>query len=165
MTLILVIASVAAGAMTVNAALPAVVRSSNAIVRSSDKVDDRIETQISIVFATGELDSLGVWQDQDADGKFDITLWVKNVGPSRILDVKALDVFVGRDGTLKRIPYVDDSGGSFPSWTYSLENGTEWKNAVTLKIQVHYTAAQASGTYLAKVITASGSYDEQYFSF
>ena len=128
-------------------------------------MEERIDTQISIIYATGELDSDEVWQDTDSDTYFDVTAWVKNVGSSRILGADQVDVFLGSNGTIARIPYVDDSGGSYPSWSYTLENGTEWKNTVTMKISIHYSSAQASDTYLVKVITPAGVYDEHYFSF
>jgi len=164
-TALLIIASVVATVVVVNATYPAIVRSTNSIVQISQRMDDRIETQISIIYATGELDDNGTWQDTDSDGYFDVWVWVKNVGSSRILGLDQTDVFLGTPGAFSRIPYVDDAGGSYPQWSYTLENGTEWGNTVTLKITIHYTAALASDTYLVKVVTPSGAYDERYFSF
>lgn len=164
-TIFFVIASVAAAIMVVNATYPAIVRSSSSIAQMSGKMQDRIESQISIVYATGELDSSHNWVDTDSDGYFDVTVWVKNVGSSRIIGLDQIDVFLGTNGSIARIPYVDYAGGSYPSWSYTLENGTEWTNTVTLKISIHYSSALTTGTYLVKVITPSGAYDEQYFSF
>jgi len=162
---LLVIAGVVAAVMVVNSVLPAISGSSNSIAQASAKVSDRIETQVSIVYATGELDTTGTWQDTNSDSDFDITVWVKNVGNARILDVGQMDVFLGRSGTFARIPYVDDAGASYPRWVYALENGDEWENSVTAKITIHYSSTQASDTYMVKVITPSGAYDEHYFSF
>ena len=162
---LLIIAAVVAAVLVVNATYPAIVRSSNAIVGISQRVDQRIETQVSAVYATGELDSAGTWQDADSDTYFDVTVWVKNVGSSRILGTDQMDIFFGKAGDFSRIPYVDDAGGSFPSWSYLIENGTEWTNTVTVKISIHYQSPLASDTYLVKLITPSGAYDERYFSF
>ena len=94
-------------------------------------MDDRIKSQIRIVHATGELDENQNWQDTDSDGDFDIFLWVKNIGASRLIAIKEVDVFFGTEGDFSRIPYVDDAGGGFPNWTYQLENATEWKPTAT----------------------------------
>ena len=153
--------------MLVNSVYPAISRSGNAIIRSAARVDDRIETQISIIYGTGELDANGDWQDTDNDSFFDVLIWVKNVGASRILGIDQTDLFFGKAGEFARIPHVDDAGGGYPSWSYKVENGTEWKNSVTVKLTIHYTSPLASSTdtYLAKVIVPSGGYDEHHFSF
>ncbi|MBI4294923.1 MAG: hypothetical protein HY669_02005 [Chloroflexi bacterium] len=154
-----------AAILVVNTTYPAIVRSSNSIVNISGRMEDRIETQISVVYATGELDSSGSWVDTDSDGYFDVTVWLKNVGSSRILGIDQTDVFFGQAGAYTHVPYVDYAGGGYPRWSYTLENGAEWGNTVTLKISIHYNSALTTGTYLVKVITPSGAYAEQYFSF
>ncbi|GBD11861.1 hypothetical protein HRbin23_01541 [bacterium HR23] len=164
-TVLLIIAGMIATLVVVRSAYPAVVRGGNSIVNITQRMSERIETQISIVFATGELDANGTWQDTDNDGYFDVTVWVKNVGSSRILGITDIDVFYGNAGSFQRIPYVGDAGGSFPNWSYTLENDTEWKSMATLKVSIHFTSAQPSGTYLVKVITPSGAYAEQWFSY
>jgi len=164
-TALLIIASVVAAVLVINAVFPAISRSSSSIAQISDRMNERIETQISIVYATGELDASHVWQDTDSDGHFDVTVWVKNVGSARILGVDQADIFFGETGSTSRIPYVDDAGGGHPDWSYSLENGTEWDNTTTLKISIHYASALTTDTYVVKVITPSGAYDELCFSF
>lgn len=154
-----------AAVVVINATYPAIVRSSNSIVEISSHMEDRIQSQIKIVYATGELNSNGVWQDTNSDGYFDVTVWVKNVGASRILGLDQMDVFLGKAGYFARIPYVTDAGSSYPRWSYTLENGTEWTTTVTVKIAIHYSSAQTSDTYVVKVVTPSGAYDERYFSY
>lgn len=83
-TMLLIIASVVGVAVVINVAYPAIASSSNSVVRISQKMNDRLETQIKTVFATAELDKYGNWQDTDADGYFDVFVWVKNVGSSTI---------------------------------------------------------------------------------
>ena len=165
MTTLLLIAGIAAAVLAINATYPAIVRSSNAVIRISDKMDQRIESQVTVVYASAELDSSGVWTDTDSDGLFDVSIWVKNVGASRLLAVDRTDVFFGKPGTFARIPYTIDAGGSYPQWSFALENATEWTSSATLKITVHYSAALSSDEYLVKVVVASGAYAEQYFSF
>ena len=172
--MLLTIAGVVFVLAIVNAMLPAVGRGNSAVVSVSGKVDDRIKSQIRIVHATGELDENQNWQDTDSDGDFDIFLWVKNIGASRLIAIKEVDVFFGTEGDFSRIPYVDDAGGGFPNWTYQLENATEWKPTATLKIAIHYTATcepapcspapLASDTYFLKVAASNGVSDEHFFS-
>jgi hypothetical protein len=170
-TSLLIVAGVVATVLAIHSTFPAIVRSSNSVVRMADRMDDRIESQISVVYATSELDKNGVWQDTNANGKFDIPVWVKNVGASRILGVDQVDVFFGRacsgacTGSFQRIPYFADAGGTYPQWNYTIENDTEWKSTATLKITILYSAALGSDTYLVKVVTPAGAYADQYFSF
>ncbi len=151
--------------LVVNSVFPAVVRSSNSLVRVADKMDQRIESQIKVVYATAELDENGVWQDVDLDSEFDVTFWVKNVGSARIIGVDDTDVFYGKSGDFARIPYVTDAGTSYPRWQYATQNGDTWINATTLRFDIHYQASQPSDEYFVKVIVPTGAFDEHYFSY
>ena len=61
---------------------------------SSAKVDDRLRSDIEIIHAVGELDSGGAFADTNANGRFEIFVWVKNVGDTRVLSLDEIDVFV-----------------------------------------------------------------------
>ena len=93
-----------------------------------------------------------------------VYLWIKNVGTQRILDVKESDLFFGQEDNFDRIPYVDDAGGTYPRWSFILENDTEWKTSATIKITITYNSDPGSGTYFAKFIIPNGISDEYYFS-
>jgi len=156
-----------------NAMYPVISRSSGAVISVASKVDDRIKTQIRIVHITGELDENQDWQDTNSDGDFDVFLWVKNVGASRLVSIGEMDVFFGTEGDFSRISYVDDAAGSFPRWAYQIENDTEWKPTATLKITIHDTApctpapcaaSSKSDTYFVKVAASNGIDDEDFFS-
>ena len=69
------------------------------------------------------------------------------------------------EGDFARIPYTTDAGGSYPQWSYSLANGTEWTNSVTANFTILYNASQTSDEYFLKVIAPTGAYDDHYFSF
>lgn len=147
-----------------NAIYPTIGHSSSALVGITTKVDDRIKSQVSIVHAVGELTANGTWQDSNSDGDFDVFVWVKNVGDSRILGIDQSDVFFGQEGNFSRIPY---GGVDYPRWEYQIENNnTEWGPAATLKVNIIYSSASylSPGTYLIKVITPNGVGDEDYFS-
>lgn len=161
----MIIASVASSVLVVNSVYPAVVRSSNSLVRVADKMDQRIESQIKIVYGTGELDENQVWQDVDSDSEFDVSFWVKNVGSARIIGVEDTDIFFGKDGDFARIPHINDAGTDYPRWAYATVNGDTWINATTIRFDIHYQSSQASDEYFVKVIVPTGAFDEHYFSF
>ena len=157
--------SVVSALLVINSVYPAIVRSGNSLARMAQKLDDRIESQIKVVYATGELDGDAVWQDIDSDTYFDVTFWAKNVGAARIVGIDQTDVFFGVEGDFARIPHTTDAGGTYPQWAYSIENGTDWTNAVTVKFAIHYAATKSSDEYFVKVVAPTGAYDDHYFSF
>lgn len=163
--MILTIAGIASVAAIVNAIYPAVTRSSGAVVSASAKVDDRLKSDIEIIHAVGELDSGGTFQDTNGNGLFDIFIWVKNVGDTRIFSISQTDVFVGPPGNFTRIPHETEvEAGQYPRWSYSIENDDEWGPKATLKITVTYSTTQSQGTYDVKVIIPNGVSDEYFFS-
>jgi hypothetical protein len=162
--MLLVLAAVIGVGLVLNSALPAIGRASGAVSSSSAAVDERLKTQIEIIHTVGELDSSGVWQDTNGNGRFDIFVWVKNVGAARIVAEEECDVFFGQQGDFDRIPYTGDAGGGYPQWNYETENNTEWVPGATTKFTISYSAALSQGTYMIKVTTPTGVVDEDFFS-
>lgn len=160
-TMLLIIASVVGVGLVLSSALPAIGRAGGALSSSTDRVDTRIKSQVQIIHTVGELDGDGVWQDINSDGYFNVFVWVKNVGDSRITAVEECDIFFGQVGDFSRIPY---GGGSYPQWDYQVENGTEWQPGVTVKFTISYSSALSSGSYFIKVTIPCGIVDEDYFS-
>ena len=164
-TVLLIVGSVVASILVINSVYPAIVRGSNSLARVSAKVEARIESQVKVVYATAELDKGAVWQDVDSDLLFDVNVWLKNVGSARILGIQDTDVFFGTDGDFVRVPHTTDAGGQYPQWTYTIENGTDWINSVTVRFDIHYNATQSSDEYTVKLVVPTGAYDEHCFSF
>jgi archaellum component FlaG (FlaF/FlaG flagellin family) len=164
--MILTIAGIAAAAAIFNAIFPVLNRSSGSIIQAGANIDDRLQSEIEIVHAVGELDANGVFSDTNGNGNFDTFIWVKNVGTIRILDITNTDVFIGQIGSFTRVPHEEAvEAGVYPRWTHSFEgNSTEWDPKATLKITVTYSATQNSGNYDVKVIIANGVSDEYFFS-
>ena len=161
----LTIASVAAAGAILNAIYPTLSRSSGAVITASAKVDDRLKSDIEIVHAVGELDSGGSFSDTNANGNFDIFIWAKNIGDTRILDVTETDVFLGKTENFQRIPHETEvESDVYPRWSNFLENDTEWGPHATLKITVTYSATQTTGNYDVKVVIPNGISDEHFFS-
>ncbi len=163
-TILLTIAGVVSVMLIMNSIYPALGRSTSAVIDAAGKAGERIQSQLSIIHAASELDSDGVWDDTNSDSNFDVFIWVKNVGGSRILAIEQLDLFFGQEGDFQRYPYIDDAGGSLPYWTYLIENDTEWGPRSTLRINLNFTAALSQGTYLDKVVIPVGVSDEHFFS-
>jgi len=135
-----------------NSVYPAVNRSSAAMVSMAEKMDERMKSRINIVHAANSADRKTIY------------LWVKNVGTSRIVNIDETDVFFGPSDNFSRIPYVDDADGSYPQWSYTLENDTEWLTSATLKITITHDSDPGAGTYFAKVVIPIGISDEYFFS-
>jgi len=151
-TALLIIAGVICIMFVFNSVYPAVNRSSAAMVSMAEKMDERMKCRINIVHAANSADRKTIY------------LWVKNVGTLRIVNIDETDVFFGPSDNFSRIPYVDDAGGSYPQWSYTLENDTEWLTGATLKITITYDSDPGAGTYFAKVVIPIGISDEYFFS-
>ena len=151
-TALLIIAGVISMVFVFNSVYPMVNRSSAAMVSMSEQVDDRMKSRINIVHASNTANRTSVY------------LWAKNVGTARITNIEESDVFLGPSDNFSRVSYVDDAGGSYPQWAYTLENDTEWNSGATVKITITYSSDPGSGTYFSKIIIPNGISDEYFFS-
>jgi flagellar protein FlaG len=164
-TILLVVAAVVCVVLVINAVYPAITSSSGALSSISASMNERIKTQVKIIHATGELNSSGNWVDTNSDGDFDVLVWIKNIGTEPVDDIGRCDVFLSGSNTIWTwIPYVDYAAGSYPRWSYVIENGTEWATATTLMIKIHYSSPLTSGQYNIKVMAPNGVSDEYDFS-
>lgn len=167
--MLLTVAGIASLAAVFNAVFPALSRSSGAIVTSSAKVDDRLRSDIEVIHTVGELDSAGAFADTNANGRFEIFIWVKNVGETRITSIDEADLFIGQIGSFQRIPHqVEVEAGTYPRWNHDIEgsaNDVEWNPKQTLKITVDYdSSTQSAGTYDVKFSIPNGVTDDYFFS-
>lgn len=162
-TTFLIIISTITAVLLFNAVYPAVINSSDAMTNMTDRTDQRLKSQVEIIHTTGELDSSGWWQDTNSNGDFDVFVWVKNVGSTRIIPIERSDVFFGPEGNFVRIPYQSESGG-YPYWTAEVENAADWSPTSTIKITIHFGSSLSTGRYFVKVIIPNGITDEYTFS-
>lgn len=168
--MMLTIAGIASLVAVFNAIFPALSRSAGAIVTSSANIDERLRSDIEIIHAVGELDASGSFADSSpTNGSFEIFVWVKNVGDTRITSIENTDVFIGQIGTFARIPHiVEVDAGVYPRWTHKVEGSnddTQLNPRDTLKITIDYdTDTQTQGSYDIKVTVPSGVTDEYFFS-
>ena len=153
-TALLIIAGVVCMIFVFNSVYPMINRSSQAMTSMAEQVDERMKSRINIVHAANNSTRTAVY------------LWIKNVGTQRIVNVEESDLFFGQEDNFERIPYVDDAGGTYPRWAYTVENDpdSEWKTSVTVKVTVSYSSDPGAGTYFAKFIIPNGIFDEFYFS-
>jgi hypothetical protein len=154
-TALLIVISMIMVVLLFNAAYPAILQGSDAITNMTDRAEERMKTEISVIHAAGELDADGFWANTNGNSSFEVFVWVKNVGSTRLTAVEQSDVFFGPEGNFARIPY-SASGGSYPSWSWELENATAWTPTATLKITIHYGVPQSPGRYFIKVILPNG---------
>jgi hypothetical protein len=162
-TTFLIIISMVMAIFLFNAVYPAVVQSGDAMNNMTDRVDQRLKSQINIIHVTGELDENGWWQDVNNNGTFDILAWVKNIGATRIIPVEKSDVFFGPEGDFVRIPHQSEAGGAYPNWTAVIENAAEWLPTATVRITIHHDVTLPSGRYYIKVTIPNGTTGQQIF--
>lgn len=143
-----------------NATYPAVIEGGDAITGMAARSSERMDTQIKIIHAAGELDQAGGWSDNNLNSDFEVFLWVKNIGERRLNSLDQLDVFFGEEGNFMRVPHQNNSGGSYPYWTWELENAAEWTPTATLKLTIHYSTPLASNRYFSRVALSNGVADE-----
>ncbi len=159
-TALLIVISMVMAVALFNAAYPAVVKSGDAIANMTNRADERMKSQIAIIHMAGELDGHPV--SFDGEGPYAVSIWIKNIGATRITAIERSDVFFGAEGNFTRIPAQNESGTSYPYWTWQIENGAEWDPTATLKITVHYLSPLPAGRYFAKIAIPSGVSDEQF---
>ena len=163
-TVLLIVGGVTCTVMVINTAIPAIHDSSNDLASVADTLDNRIKTDIDIIQVIGELDSGGSFDDSDADGVFDVFVWVKNVGKTGVGAIDTCDVFYGQTGNFKRYTY-DASDTVRPAWHYEIEGGgADWEIADTCRFELTFSSAEATGTYWVKVILPNGIWADHDFS-
>ena len=137
----------------VNAVIPAVGRSSGALLTANTAASERIKTDIDVVLAYGDTVS-----DQ-------IVFWPKNVGTETIAAIDQSDVFLESPSATVRIPHWNGEGLSPPDyWVYALENGSTWTQAVTAKVTLHMVATKvATGVHTVKMAVPNGVSAEKEF--
>ena len=158
-----IIAAIVCAVVLFQAVYPAVFRGSSAMASVQDRVGERLRSDVGIIHTAGELDNLQMWQDTNGNGLFDIFIWAKNLGELRVDAIESCDLFLGPEGNFQRIPHQSAAGGSYPYWTYALENSTSWDPTCTLKITVHYATVLSSERYYAKLVLPNGVSDALFF--
>ncbi|NDJ86935.1 MAG: hypothetical protein GYB66_13720 [Chloroflexi bacterium] len=161
-TALLIVISMIMALMLFNVAYPAIVEGGDAINSMANRTDERMKSQITFIHAAGELDSSGWWQDVNGNGTFEVMLWVKNIGASRIIALDNLDLFFGPEGNFVRIPHQSTAGGAYPYWTWQIESGTDWVPTATLRITIHYDVPLSQGRYFTKVTVPNGAAAEYF---
>lgn len=126
-----IIASVIASIALINAVIPAVSKSSGALVTANAEAANRIRTDIEVIHVASKTSP-----DQ-------VIVWVKNIGLNTIKPIESGDVFLTTPTEVKRLSHGSSSGTEY--WDYTIENGTAWTTTVTVKMTLHL----ANGTLVS----------------
>lgn len=150
------IASVICAATFVTSAFPAIARTQDPLIASTNAINDRMETDITIIH-----------EANSSSGSI-VYIWVKNVGNNRIHPnlIANSDLFFGPDGDFMRLEY-NETGSISPSWNYIIENGGDrWGQGETIKVTMNMTANPviSETEYFVKLIMYNGVSDEDYFT-
>lgn len=161
----LIVISMVMAVVLFNAAYPATLQAGDAIISMASRSEERLRSQIEIIHATAEIASDGAWHDVNGNGNFDVFVWVKNVGASRIVAIEQVDVFFGPEGNFQRIPHQSEASGSYPYWTWTVSGATDWTPTATLEIDIHDLIPSDAGRYYVRVVAPNGVSDNDYFGW
>lgn len=161
-TALLIVIGMVLAVSLFNATYPAVLDSGQAISDMADRTDDRLRSQIEIIHVAGEMNSSGWWQDVNGNGYFDVFVWVKNVGSTRLFPIESVDIFFGPEGNFERIPEARQAGVTYPRWVGQVENASDWTPTATLKFTISYALPLPADRYLIKVTAPNGVSDEDF---
>ncbi len=146
-TALLTIAAVVAAVMVINALLPSVGKSSNALISSQEAATQRIKTDIEIIHVASDTSLNRVY------------VWVKNIGASEILAIDRSDIFLKTATSYDRLPY----GAGAQYWDFIIEDDTSWRPSATSKITI-YLSALPAGDYLVQFFTHNAVAAQKAFS-
>ncbi len=146
---LLIIASVVAAMTLINAVMPALGKSSGALLTANSVAAKRIKTDIDIIHASGN------------DSAETVTVWVKNVGSEPISPISSSDVILTTPTTVSRLTYT--SGCVSDCWDYTIEDsGTSWVQASTVKFTIKTTVA--TGAFTVSISVPNAALAEKDFS-
>lgn len=142
-------AAVVAAIMVVNTMLPALGRSTSAVLSSSTAASDRLKTNTEIIHIATDTST------------FKVYAWVKNVGAAEITAIDASDLFYKTSTSFDRLPY--NAAACTGCWSYSIEDDTIWRPGATIKVTVHLTSL-AAGDYMVRFVTHNAVAAEKEFT-
>jgi len=147
---LLIMASVVAAIALINAVIPALGKSSSALVTANAAASDRIKTDIEIIHATGDTSAKTV------------TIWVKNIGYTSIKDITASDIFLDTPSSVSRLSYT--SGCVSDCWDYAFEGGaTDWSRTETVKFTLTLSSL-GTGVHSVRISVFNGVSADKDFS-
>lgn len=145
---LLTIAAIVSALALINAVIPAMGKSTSALVSSNSAAAERLRTSTEIVYVVGDSANTNVYA------------WVKNTGSIAVMAVEKTDVFLQTPTTYVRVPY----GAGADQWQYTLEgSATAWGPTDTIKITINLTAL-ASGVYTLTIVLPNGVTTSEQFS-
>ena len=152
-TTLLTMAAVVAAVMVVNTMLPALGRSTSAVLSSSTAASVRLKTDTEIIH---------VATDTTGSPKIVYT-WVKNVGGAEITAIDSSDLFFKTSTTFDRLTYDASPSCSAPCWSYAVEGGGIWRPGATVKVTINLSTL-AAGDYLVRFVTHNAVSAEKEFT-
>ncbi len=146
---ILVIASIVLATALSGAVMSQVGVFQSAFTASTQNQKDITLTMIKVVYATNSSST-------------QINVWVKNIGVNDITNPTSVDVYFGKLGALRNIPY--NTAGPTPYWSYSSVFAS-WQAKNTAQIIINSdTNLQKGVTYQVRITTPNGVSDDYLFS-
>jgi len=149
---IMIIASVIVAGALAGVILNQVGVFESTIVETTDAQQEKMLTKVKIVYASNSSNTI-------------LDVWVKNTGRNPVTSVTSMDVFFGPINQVTRYTY--DSAIAFADNTWDFANNsppTVWQMLNTTKIQIDESSLAKDVTYVVRVGTPNGIFDEYIFS-
>jgi len=119
------------------------------IAQSNARDKDITLTKIKILYVSNS-----------SSNKFSI--WAKNIGSTDISSLDRIDIYFGKVGSARNIPY---NSVSPPSWLLSDALIKSWRIMDTLQIDIsNDVPLETNTTYFIKLVTPNGISDDYVFS-
>ena len=149
---IMIIASVIVAGALAGVILNQVGVFQSTIVETTGAQQEKMLTKVKIVYASNSTDNV-------------VDVWVKNTGKNPVTSVTNMDVFFGEIGQVTRYTY--DASPSFSDNTWDFASGsapTVWQVLNTTQIEIDESSLQKDVTYVVRITTPNGIFDEYIFS-
>jgi hypothetical protein len=119
------------------------------IIQSNAKEKDITLTRIKILYVSNTSSNV-------------FSVWAKNIGSTDIASLDRIDIYFGKVGSARHIPY---NSVSPPSWVISDASVKSWRIMDTLQIDVtNDIPLEINTTYFIRLVTPNGISDDYVFS-
>ena len=146
---ILIIASVIVAGALAGMILSQVGVFESTIAQTTDAQQEKMLTKIKIVYASNSTDN-------------SVDVWVKNIGKNPIVSTTNMDIFFGVIEQGERYGY--EIGSNDGTWEFTNGPPSVWQAMNTTQINIDETSLAKGTTYVVRVTTPNGVFDEYIFS-
>jgi archaellum component FlaG (FlaF/FlaG flagellin family) len=149
---VMIIASVIVAGALAGVVLNQVGVFESTIAQTTDSQQEKMLTKVKIVYASNSTDNV-------------VDVWIKNTGKNPVTSTTNMDVFFGEIDQVTRYAYDAPTAFSDNTWDFASGSApTVWQVLNTTQIEIDESSLQKDVTYVVRVTTPNGIFDEYIFS-